>query len=76
VSLSSVSTHGTAFLPGPSVSRSVGLSVGPKSVLWQKSEQIWMLFGVVSGVSRGMGVLDGGGFEGKGLCDAALLRLL
>jgi len=25
------------------------------------AEQIWIPFGVVSGVSRGMGVLDGGG---------------
>jgi len=37
----------------------VGLSVCLESVLWQKVDWIRMPFVVVSGVSQGMGVLDG-----------------
>ena len=59
MSLSSVSTHDTGFLPGPSVSlSSVGQSV--RKVYCDKTaEQTRMPFGVMSGVGRGMGVLDG-----------------
>jgi len=48
--------------PGQSVCLSVGRSV--HSVLLQKTaDWIWMPFRVVSGVGRGMGVLDGGGYR-------------
>ena len=46
---------------------SVGLSVCPQSILWQMADWIWMSFGVVSGVGRGIGVLGGVVIvEGKG----------
>ena len=35
-------------------------SVCPESVLWETADWIRMPFGVVSGVGRGMGVLDFG----------------
>ena len=38
-----------------------GLSVCPEGVLWQTADWIWMPFGVMSGVGRGMSVLDGAG---------------
>jgi len=43
-----------------SVSLSVGLSVCTVGELWKNGWLIWMPFGVVSGVGRGMGVLHGG----------------
>ena len=53
---------GTDLSPSPSVGLSVCLSVS-LSVRWVNCEQtadwIWMPFGVVSVVGRGMGVLDG-----------------
>jgi len=58
-SLSSVSTHGTAFSPGSSVGLSVGLSVR-KVYCAKMAEQIRMPFGVVSGVGLGIRVLHGG----------------
>jgi len=51
---------GTGFLPRPSVSLSVGWSVW-KVYCGKTAKWIRMPFGVVSGVGRGMGVLDGGG---------------
>jgi len=42
------------------VSLSVGLSVC-KVYCGKTADWNWMPFGVVSGISRGMGVLDGGG---------------
>jgi len=47
----------------PSVCLSVGRFGG---VPWKTTDWIWMPFGVVSGVGRGMGVLDGGGDRQKG----------
>jgi len=35
------------------------LPVCLEGVLWQNAEWMWVPFGVVSGVDRGMGVLDG-----------------
>jgi len=68
---------GTELSPSPSV----GLS--PRSVYCDKTaDWIWMSFGVVSGVGRGMDVLDGGedlrrgmgSFEGEwGLCGVVIL---
>ena len=49
---------GTGCSPRPSVGLSVGLSVR-KVFCGKMAEWIWMLFGTVSGVGRGMGVLDG-----------------
>ena len=40
--------------------------VCPQSVLWKTADWIWMPFGMVSGVGRGMGVLDGGGDHRRG----------
>ena len=42
-----------------SVDRSVCQSVCLESVLWQTADWIRMLFGMVSGVGREIGVLDG-----------------
>jgi len=69
-SLSNVSTHGTEHSPGPSVGLSVSvcLPVGRsvrKVYCGKTAERIWMPFGVLSGVDRGMGVLDGGGYSRK-----------
>jgi len=44
-----------------SVGLSVCRSVCPQVYCGKMAEWIWMLFDVMSGVSRGMGVLDGGG---------------
>ena len=48
--------------PGPSVGLSVGLS-DRKVYCGKMADWIQMPFGVVSGVSRGMGVLDGSGYR-------------
>jgi len=40
---------------------SLCLSVCPESVSWKTADWIRVPFGVVSGVGRGMGVLDGSG---------------
>ena len=49
---------------------SVGLSLVGQSVRWvscgKMADWIWMPFGVVSGVGRGMDVLDGSGDWSKG----------
>jgi len=50
---------GTELLPSPSVGLSVGRSVYP--VGGKMADWIWMPFGLVSVVGRGIGVLDGGG---------------
>ena len=54
--------------PSPSVGLPVSLSIGwsvSLSVRWvnygKTIDCIWMLFGVMSGVSQGIGILDGGG---------------
>jgi len=51
----------TGLSPTSSVGRSVCQSVGRKVYCGKMADSIWMLFGVVSGVRRGMGVLDGDG---------------
>jgi len=55
ISIASVSACYTDHVAG--LSESVGLSVGPESVLRQNSrmaECIWMPFGILSGVGQGM----------------------
>ena len=47
---------------GRSVCLSVGLSVR-KVYFGKTAEWIWLPFGIVSGVGRGMGVLDGDGYR-------------
>jgi len=44
---------------------SVGRSVR-KVYCGKTAEWIWMPFGMVSGVGRGMGALDGGGYRQRG----------
>ena len=57
---SAVSALLTDLSPIPCIGRSVCLSaVCPESVLWQTADWIRMPFGVVSGVGRAMGLLDG-----------------
>jgi len=64
ISLVSVSTNDVDLSPSPSVGlcvcRSVCLS-GCKVYCGKTTDWIQMPFGMVSGVSQGMGVLDGGG---------------
>jgi len=56
---------GTGLSPRPPVGRSVCLSV--RKVYYGKmAEWIQMVFGMVSGVGRGLGVLDGGGYCRRG----------
>ena len=54
----------------------VGVSVGRSVVWWvncgKTANWVWMPFGVVNGIGRGMGVLDGGGDHGRG---RAVLRV-
>ena len=57
--------------PGPSVGLSVGLSVCVyvrKVYCGKTVDWIRMPFGMVSGVGRGMDVLDGGGDHRRGKC--------
>jgi len=56
----SVSALGTGLSPIPSVGLFVRLSVCPKVHYGKTADWIRMPFGVVSGVGRGMGVLDRG----------------
>ena len=70
LSINRVSTLGTCLSPRPSVGqlvdRSVCLFVGMsvRKVYWDKTaERIRMPFWLVSGIGRGMGVLDGGGYH-------------
>jgi len=58
VSIALQSAHLTEHFPGPSVCRSVGRSVC-KVYCGKTANWIWMSFGVVSGVGRRIGVLDG-----------------
>ena len=63
------SAHVTEHSPGPSVIRSVSVSVGrsvSKVYCGKMADWIQMPCGVVSGVSRGMDVLDGGGYRQRG----------
>ena len=64
LSQSGISTLGTGFSPRPSVGGSVGLST---KFIGKTAEWIWMPFGVVSGVGRGVGVLDAGGYCRMGM---------
>jgi len=60
ISIVSVSANGVDLSPIPSVGMSVGLSVCVQKVHYGKmADWIWMPFGMVSGVGRGMSVLDG-----------------
>ena len=66
INIASVSAYLTDMSPSPSVGRSVCRSVCLKSVLWQNG---WLhpdAMGIMSGVGRGMGVLDGGGDRRRG----------
>ena len=45
--------------PIPSIGLSICRPVGPMNELWKTADLICMPFGVVSGVCRGMSVLDG-----------------
>jgi len=70
INIASISTNGVDLLPSSSVNlyvcvcvlvgRSVCLSVW-KVYCGKTADWIWMLFGMVSGVGQGMGVLNGGG---------------
>jgi len=56
----SVSTHVTDLPPSPSVGLRVCVCLSVRKVYCGKTaEWIWVPFGMVSGVGRGMGVLDG-----------------
>jgi len=60
-----LSVNGVDLLPILSVGRLVGLSVW-KVYCGKMAERIQMPFGVVSGVGRVMGALDGGGDRRRG----------
>jgi len=65
----SIDAHVTDLSPSPSVGLCVCLSVGLsvwKVYCGKTAEWIRIPFGMVSGVGRGMGVLDGGGYRQKG----------
>jgi len=55
----------TCRLSHLSVGLSVCLSVGLEAELWKNGYWIWIPLGVVSGVGRGMGGLDGNGDRRK-----------
>ena len=61
ISIASESAHGTELLPEPSVCASVRRVSCGKMAGW-----IWMPFGVVSWVGRGMGVFGGDRRRGRG----------
>jgi len=63
LSINIVTVHVMDLSPGPCVGLSVGGSVRlsvRKVYCGRKADWIWMPFGMVSRVGRGMGVLDGG----------------
>ena len=60
----SISANGVDLSSFQFVGRSLCLSVGLfawKVYCGKTADGIWMLFGILSGVGRGMGVLDRGG---------------
>ena len=62
INTASVSAHGIELSSIPSVDRSVSVGLSVQKVYCGKTAHwIRMLSGMVSGVGRGMGVLDGGG---------------
>jgi len=66
ISIASIRGILTDLLPSPSVGLCVCRSVSVCVSVWwvicgKMADWIWMPFGVVSGVGRGMGVLDGVG---------------
>jgi len=66
INIASAYRYLTDMSPSPSVGRSVCRSVCLESVLWQNG---WLhpdAMGIMSGVGRGMGVLDGGGDRRRG----------
>ena len=67
-SLSTQCKHSRYKFVAYTICRSVGRCLSVRKVYCGKmAEWIWMLFGVESGVGRGMGVLDGGGYYQKGM---------
>jgi len=71
INIASVSTYLTYLSPSPSVGLCVGRSAGLSVCLWKvyfgkTANWIWMPFRMVSGISRGMGVLDEGGDRQRG----------
>jgi len=57
INIASVSGHGIELSPSPSIGLFVGLSVR-KVACGKTADWIRMPFGMVSGMGRGMGVLD------------------
>jgi len=68
INIGSISSNGVDLLPSRSVSLCECLSVCllVRKVYCGKTAECWMLFGMVSGVGQGMGVLNGGGDRRRG----------